>query len=137
MKSNSNKHIRPAISAPPVRSGEFWRKCACGNNLGHAGECDECHLRKRLGSNSPLLHSDPQIGRNIIPLECEILDAPARPLDLSTRQFMESRFGYDFSEVRVHTDQQAAASARAVAAPSPRPLREGGNREQSTAASLR
>jgi uncharacterized protein DUF4157 len=38
------------------------------------------------------------------------------PLDLSTRMFMESRFGRDFGDVRIHTDNGAAASARAVSA---------------------
>ncbi len=37
-----------------------------------------------------------------------------QPLDTTTRAFMESRFEYDFSKVRVHTDSQAAESARAV-----------------------
>ncbi|HEY2236637.1 MAG TPA: DUF4157 domain-containing protein, partial [Candidatus Angelobacter sp.] len=36
-----------------------------------------------------------------------------RPLDSSTRQFMESRFGYDFSGVRIHTDARAAELAGA------------------------
>jgi hypothetical protein len=44
----------------------------------------------------------------------EVTQAPGRPLDASTRQFMEPRFGYDFSRVRVHTDARAAASADAV-----------------------
>jgi hypothetical protein len=37
-----------------------------------------------------------------------------QPLDAPTRAFMEPRFGHDFSRVRVHTDTQAAQSARAV-----------------------
>src|SRR5262249_12670896 len=32
----------------------------------------------------------------------------------ATRRFMESRFNHDFSQVRLHTDPQAAESARAV-----------------------
>ena len=39
---------------------------------------------------------------------------PGRALDAATRDFMEPRFGQDFGQVRVHTDAQAAASARAV-----------------------
>ncbi len=42
------------------------------------------------------------------------LRAPGRSLDISTRTFMEPRFGQDFSDVRVHTDPRAAQSARAV-----------------------
>lgn len=37
-----------------------------------------------------------------------------QPLARSTRSFMESRFGQDFSGVRVHTDARAAESARAL-----------------------
>jgi Domain of unknown function (DUF4157) len=37
-----------------------------------------------------------------------------RPLDPAVGAFMESRFGHDFSQVRVHTDARAAESARAV-----------------------
>ena len=37
-----------------------------------------------------------------------------QPLDATTRAFMEPRFGHDFSRVRVHTDERAAESARAV-----------------------
>lgn len=37
-----------------------------------------------------------------------------RPLDASTRLFMESRFGQDFGGVRIHTGAQASESARTV-----------------------
>jgi len=40
----------------------------------------------------------------------------SQPLDQSTRQFMESRMGYDFSKVRIHTDGEADRSARAFGA---------------------
>jgi hypothetical protein len=43
-----------------------------------------------------------------------VLNSSGQPLDSSTRHFMESRFGYDFSRVMVHTDIRAAESARAV-----------------------
>jgi hypothetical protein len=46
----------------------------------------------------------------------EVLRAPGQPLDASTRTFFESRFGRDFSQVCVHTDQQAALSAQSVGA---------------------
>jgi hypothetical protein len=46
----------------------------------------------------------------------EVVDSPGRSLDADTRRFMESRFGHDFSAVRVHTETRAAESARGVAA---------------------
>lgn len=42
------------------------------------------------------------------------LASAGTPLDTATRGFMESRFGHDFSQVRIHADGNAAASARAV-----------------------
>jgi predicted chitinase len=42
------------------------------------------------------------------------LDSPGLPLDTATRGEMESRFGHDFANVRVHADATAADAARAV-----------------------
>jgi hypothetical protein len=44
----------------------------------------------------------------------EVLAAPGQPLSSATREFMETRFGHDFSRVRIHADEQAAASAQAI-----------------------
>ena len=43
-----------------------------------------------------------------------VLSSPGRPLDRAIQQDMGQRFGYDFSEVRVHTDLAAEQSARDV-----------------------
>jgi len=43
-----------------------------------------------------------------------VLRSSGQPLDTQTRAFFEQRFGHDFSRVRVHTDAEAAESARAV-----------------------
>src|SRR5258708_964654 len=48
------------------------------------------------------------------PIVSEALRSPGQPLDQTTRDFLEPRFGTDCSEVRVHTGAQAAESARAV-----------------------
>ncbi|MFJ2093145.1 DUF4157 domain-containing protein [Streptomyces sp. NPDC087901] len=45
-----------------------------------------------------------------------VLRAPGRPLDDATRTEMEARLGADFSDVRVHTDSAAKASAAEVGA---------------------
>ena len=44
----------------------------------------------------------------------ETLGSPGRPLDCSTRDFMEPRFRHDFSRVRIHADERAATAANAV-----------------------
>jgi hypothetical protein len=46
----------------------------------------------------------------------EGLRLTGHPLDSATRALLESRFGHDFSQVRVHSDAQAAASAEALSA---------------------
>jgi len=46
----------------------------------------------------------------------DALEAPGRPLDPATRRSLESRFGYDFSGVRVHDDARAAATAAGLEA---------------------
>ncbi len=46
----------------------------------------------------------------------DLIPSSGQPLDAATRSFMEPRFGHDFSRVRVHSDAEAAAAARAVAA---------------------
>ena len=42
--------------------------------------------------------------------------ASGRPLEKAIRSAIESRFNHDFSKVRVHTDQEAARSARSIGA---------------------
>ena len=45
-----------------------------------------------------------------------VIGASGRPLDRETRRYMESRIGFDFSKVRIHTDERAQASASALRA---------------------
>jgi hypothetical protein len=44
----------------------------------------------------------------------EVLQSSGESLDSATRSFMEPCFGHDFSNVRIHSDSQAAESAQAV-----------------------
>lgn len=50
------------------------------------------------------------------PIVHEALRTPGQPLDASIRRGMESRFGHDFSQVRVHSDARAMEAADAVGA---------------------
>jgi hypothetical protein len=43
-----------------------------------------------------------------------VITGQGRALDSDTKSLMESRFGQDFSHVRIHNDQQAANSAQAI-----------------------
>jgi lysozyme family protein len=50
------------------------------------------------------------------PVVSETLSSAGQPLDPAARRFMESRFGRDFSQVRIHTGPRADDAARAVQA---------------------
>ena len=83
------------------------RRCACGNKAESEGECTQCaesgkSLQRKARSGGPF--EAPSIVD-------DVLRSPGQPLDSESRGFMEERFGYDFSSVRVHADQQAQRSA--------------------------
>jgi hypothetical protein len=61
--------------------------------------------RKSAGSTDQL---------EIPPLVHQQLRSSGEPLQTDARALMESRFGHDFSQVRVYTDSEAAKSARSV-----------------------
>jgi outer membrane protein OmpA-like peptidoglycan-associated protein len=69
--------------------------------------------RKAIGERVAPLDTK-QESFEVPPIVYEVLNSPGYPLDFGTRVFMESRFGHDFSQVRVHTDAKAAESAQAT-----------------------
>lgn len=87
------------------------RACAGGCSGPPNDGSDEDRKRmqtKRLGSSG-------DGGQVIAPLSVQMtLRSPGQPLDTQTRAFVEPRFGFDFSQVRIHTDGEAAQSARDV-----------------------
>ncbi len=81
-------------------------------------KCDE-ELRRHPEEEEGIFQSQKAPGGTLaVTSELEAgLDAVrggGQPLPEFVRAFFEPRFGYDFSQVRVHTDPRAAASARAV-----------------------
>jgi len=122
MQSRSKAAITPTTSFTPVRSGLLQRKCACGGTPGPSGECEECRTKRlSLQRKTPRSRADSQHatfntqqGSDVPPIVHEVLRSPGDPLDATTRAFIESRFGHDFSSVRVHAGERAARSARVV-----------------------
>lgn len=114
MSAETRVRMKPSPPQPSVATvarGLLQRKCACGGSPGAGGECAECQKkrldlqRKEAGGRGPA---------TVPPIVHEVLGSPGYPLDHGVRSFMESRFGHDFSRVRIHTDSRAAESARAV-----------------------
>jgi Domain of unknown function (DUF4157) len=90
---------QPCIAAAQA---QFSPKCAAG---------EEEHVQRLQTKPAEMSVAG---GGNAPEVVHEVLRSPGRPLNNSTRGFMESRFGHDFSQVRVHTDSRAAESARSV-----------------------
>ncbi|RCJ29427.1 hypothetical protein A6770_22105 [Nostoc minutum NIES-26] len=95
-----------------IQTGQLQRQCAaCGQHSIAGSECQECKKKQILQRRAS--HQG-EISDEVPPIVHEVLTSPGQPLEASTRTFMESRFGHDFSRVRVHTDAKAAESALAV-----------------------
>ncbi len=72
------------------------------------------HLQRAAGNSGVgqlLSENDEQS-----PVKDVVGSGGGQPLDVPTRQLMESRLGHDFGDVRVHTDGPATESAKAVQA---------------------
>ncbi|HET7865315.1 MAG TPA: DUF4157 domain-containing protein, partial [Burkholderiaceae bacterium] len=90
--------LQSGIAPAAVRPLSIQRRCS---------QCEEeLHRRHDGVSADPTTADLGQVDAT--------LRQPGRPLDPAARAFFEPRFGADFSAVRVHTDMQAAESARAV-----------------------
>jgi hypothetical protein len=99
--------------APPPAGRLLQRKCECGRKTA-GGVCGDCGrggtlMRRHAAHARGAADADRAPG-----VVREVLDSAGRPLDPASRAFFESRFGHDFSRVKVHTDERAAESARAV-----------------------
>ena len=93
--------------APVGRTGaSLQRKCKS------CQEEEEQHLhRKPAASAGPRIDASPQLDARIAERS-----GSGAGLDSTTRSFFEPRFRHDFSQVRVHADQEAAAMAESVSA---------------------
>jgi len=111
---HSQGKAAPDISQAQLPAALLLRKCACGNHTIAGGECGACEKNQSLQR----AYRDSELGtRNpgsVPPIVHEVLRCSGQPLDTTTRAFFEPRFGHDFSRVRVHADERAAKSARAV-----------------------
>ncbi len=112
MNLRSPTQTKTTPSFTPVQTGLLQRKCAsCGQHTIAGAECAKCKKEE----NSLQRHAAKQAEiTEVPPIVEEVLHSSSQPLDSSSRHLMESRFGHDFSRVRLHTNTKAAESAKTV-----------------------
>jgi hypothetical protein len=98
-----------------VPSGLLQRKCGCGQHTVSGGECDECG-KKQMSLQRATSNTEHRTANafDVPPIVHDVLGSPGHKLDVATRGLFKTRFGHDFSQVRLHSDAPAAESARAV-----------------------
>jgi hypothetical protein len=74
-------------------------------------KCSHCDEEEKLQrkENGNAIEND-----NASSIVSDALDSTGQSLDSGTRSFMESHFGYDFSNVKIHTNEVAAKSAQSL-----------------------
>jgi hypothetical protein len=91
---------------------QLQRACAC------SGGCPSCQTQQSSQAHEHLQTKPAGASASgqttASPLVNDVLGSSGQPLDTATRAFMEPRFGYDFSAVRVHSGAVAEQSAREV-----------------------
>jgi hypothetical protein len=91
---------------------ELRRKCACGKNTA-GGECGSCERNRSVSVRRAVVESSrggdarASEGASVH----DVLNSTGHPFDTSTRTYMESRFGQDFSRVPARS---AAANGGAI-----------------------
>ncbi len=105
---------RVADQVMRMADSQLQRTGACGGGRPKckAEQLDQEH--KLLQTKTVSANDDEKIIAP--PIVHKVLRSPGQPIDSATTAFFEPRFGYDFSQVRVHTDGCAAEAAQAVQA---------------------
>jgi Domain of unknown function (DUF4157) len=105
-----NSPVTTPAATPAI--SRLQRKCSCG---GSGSECEACKEERQKEEKPPQRKATRTPATGGAPaIVHEVLNSPGQPLDKATRAFFEPRFGYDFSQVRIHADSRAAESARSV-----------------------
>jgi Domain of unknown function (DUF4157) len=91
------------------------RKCDCGQHTIGGGACDKCSQKKQsLQRSATAGGQDCEAAPTVVH---EVLSSQGQPLDTATRDFMESRFSHDFSQVQAHSLSPQKAEAGLTVGP--------------------
>lgn len=84
------------------------RKCSCELTGKTCSQCssERLHLQRKA--------YNPTSSENVPPVVNEVINSSGSALDSTSKNYMATRFGQDFSSVRIHTDDRAQESASLV-----------------------
>jgi hypothetical protein len=96
------------MSMPSMGESPFFKPAQTGiqRKCEHCEEEEKLHRKESSGAETH--------GGNELDSYVGSLGSSGQALPESSRQFFESRFGQDFSNVRIHTDSVAAKSAQSI-----------------------
>jgi hypothetical protein len=103
MKTFAEPTAVPSINASPSLN-TLRRACDCAGK--EDCDCEEGGMQRSA--------EGPSAASSVPPIVRNVLGSGGQPLEASTRNSFESKFGVDFGSVRIHTGDEAARSARAV-----------------------
>ena len=98
-KANTESFFKPSTYSANI----IHRKCE------HCEREEEERKMQRKESNSADVHADSSLQHFV-----NRLPNDGQSLSSETKSFFEPRFGYDFSNVKIHTDTIAAKSAESI-----------------------
>ena len=109
--------MAPAVPAPavqPIARGGLIQRCggiSCPpGTCNHTDDPADATVQRSVDASAA-------VGGSGVPASVlRVLDSVGTPLDAPTRASMEARLGHDFGHVRVHTDAEAARSAKSIRA---------------------
>lgn len=115
MRMPDEGNVESVATGEQSQIPDVQRKC------GKCEEEDEREVQRKATDDSAELRLNTRgktgASGEVTPVAAAHIDSlggNGQPLSPTVRAFFEPRFGYDFSNVRVHTDAKAAQSARAV-----------------------
>ena len=110
-KKKATSELSPAIFAPPSKDFDSSNQLAPPTAGHDFGSLSTLRPQAKLTVSQP---DDRYETEDVTAIAQAGLQSSGEPLDADTRASMESRFGHDFSKVRIHTDAPAERSAASL-----------------------
>jgi hypothetical protein len=109
-----NQTVLRVLRTKSDQVGVARRQCSCDRAVLSDSPCPQC---AEEGKQSTTQRAQNVPGDGAVPESVYgEVRSPGKPMDETTRRFMEGRFGYDFSRIEIHTGNRAERSAAAVGA---------------------